>query len=387
MRDLFVSRKAAARRWQWAMRACTGAAKSQPRAAPGLRARRPRICARRAREAAPRRDPESWLPRRAPSSFVQEEEARLQRLRQEQEAQARAQQSLVRGCGSSARCRRQLRPGCGVLTRGSIREHSLVQLGQLCATPYGVDIVGVTEFVALVGALVGGITARHRKQELERLNEQLRKINLGLRQQARAGTVYAPGEHYLCSRVLPAGPSGWPSRPFATRAPSCSAGLTYAPAPSSSTVGGDGGASTSNGNGNGSAPSPLRPRHASAATLSSRPSSSSSAVTAAAGAATATAVLASPRAAPAAVGVSVVSVEEEDMSPEQLQCRETMRLGKRLLRDGQGAAAMVRFEKALMLCKGTGDKVSGSGGKKTFAARWAGAGRNGAVCGVVLALP
>ena len=28
--------------------------------------------------------------------------------------------------------------------------------GQLCATPFGVDVVGITEFVALTGALVGG---------------------------------------------------------------------------------------------------------------------------------------------------------------------------------------------------------------------------------------
>lgn len=27
---------------------------------------------------------------------------------------------------------------------------------QLCATPFGVDVVGITEFVALTGALVGG---------------------------------------------------------------------------------------------------------------------------------------------------------------------------------------------------------------------------------------
>jgi hypothetical protein len=71
------------------------------------------------------------------------------------------------------------------------------QIGKLCATPYGIDIVGITEFVALVGALVGGITARQRKAELERLNEQLRKINMSLRQQARAGTVYAPGTFRL----------------------------------------------------------------------------------------------------------------------------------------------------------------------------------------------
>ena len=44
-----------------------------------------------------------------------------------------------------------------------------------------------------IGAFVGGIVARQRKEEVEKLNEQLRKINLQLRQQARAGTIYAPG--------------------------------------------------------------------------------------------------------------------------------------------------------------------------------------------------
>lgn len=67
------------------------------------------------------------------------------------------------------------------------------QDGKLCATPFGVDVVGITELIALIGALVGGVTARRRKEEVERLNEQLRSINLNLRQQARAGTVYAPG--------------------------------------------------------------------------------------------------------------------------------------------------------------------------------------------------
>ena len=32
---------------------------------------------------------------------------------------------------------------------------------------------------------------------MERLNEQLRKINFSLRQQARAGTIYAPGLTYV----------------------------------------------------------------------------------------------------------------------------------------------------------------------------------------------
>ena len=40
------------------------------------------------------------------------------------------------------------------------------------------------------------MSARRRKQELERLNEQLRTINTQLRQQARTGTIYAPGLTY-----------------------------------------------------------------------------------------------------------------------------------------------------------------------------------------------
>lgn len=44
---------------------------------------------------------------------------------------------------------------------------------------------------------IAGVTARQRKDELERLNEQLRKINTSLRKQARAGTLYAPGLTYI----------------------------------------------------------------------------------------------------------------------------------------------------------------------------------------------
>ena len=69
--------------------------------------------------------------------------------------------------------------------------------GLLCATPFGVDVVGITEAIALVGALVGGVSARQRKQELEDVNDKLRQINLNLRQQARSGTVYAPGLNYV----------------------------------------------------------------------------------------------------------------------------------------------------------------------------------------------
>lgn len=56
-----------------------------------------------------------------------------------------------------------------------------------------------------------GVAARQRKAELERLNEQLRKINMSLRQQARAGTVYAPGLNYA--------PIPMPASPFKAAAP------------------------------------------------------------------------------------------------------------------------------------------------------------------------
>jgi hypothetical protein len=69
----------------------------------------------------------------------------------------------------------------------------MLQGSQLCATPFGIDVVGVTVFVALVGAAVGGYTARQRKAEAEKLNEQLRKINASLRQQTRAGESAGAG--------------------------------------------------------------------------------------------------------------------------------------------------------------------------------------------------
>lgn len=39
------------------------------------------------------------------------------------------------------------------------REAKEGQLDKLCATPFGVDVVGITEFIALTGALVGGMSS------------------------------------------------------------------------------------------------------------------------------------------------------------------------------------------------------------------------------------
>lgn len=132
-----------------------------------------------------------------------------------------------------------------------------------CATPFGVDVVGITEAIALIGALVGGLVARQRKKEAERLNEQLRKINMQLRQQARAGTVYAPGLSYA---------------PVGRQAFSVS----------------------------GTATIPLNNTNTEQTTETSMPT------------------------------LKALSSTDEELSPEQENCRKVMREGKRLLRSNQG---------------------------------------------------
>lgn len=66
-----------------------------------------------------------------------EEEARLFKLRQEIEGEARDELQ---------RARMQLED-----------EARTSSSGKLCATPFGVDVVGITEVIALTGALVGGV--------------------------------------------------------------------------------------------------------------------------------------------------------------------------------------------------------------------------------------
>jgi pentatricopeptide repeat protein len=50
-------------------------------------------------------------------------------------------------------------------------------------------------------------------------------------------------------------------------------------------------------------------------------------------------------------------MDDDDMSSDQIQCRDALRAGKRLLKEQNGAAAMVRFEKALLLSRALGDGV------------------------------
>ncbi|CAN8270166.1 unnamed protein product [Cochlearia groenlandica] len=66
---------------------------------------------------------------------------------------------------------------------------------EICEPESSMFNMPVLLLVALVGATVGGLLARQRKGELQRLNEQLRQINASLRRQAKIES-YAPTLSY-----------------------------------------------------------------------------------------------------------------------------------------------------------------------------------------------
>ncbi|KAL1212083.1 Protein FLUORESCENT IN BLUE LIGHT [Cardamine amara subsp. amara] len=66
---------------------------------------------------------------------------------------------------------------------------------EICEPESSMFNMPVLLLVALVGATVGGLLARQRKGELQRLNEQLRQINASLRRQAKIES-YAPSLSY-----------------------------------------------------------------------------------------------------------------------------------------------------------------------------------------------
>lgn len=102
----------------------------------------------------------------------------LAELRARREAEAKAQLEELR-----------------ILSEAEARES---RASLLCATPFGIDVVGITQTVGLIGAVVGGTSARNRKAEMEELNAKLRSVNKVLREQARSspGISYAPGLSY-----------------------------------------------------------------------------------------------------------------------------------------------------------------------------------------------
>lgn len=184
---------------------------------------------------------------------------------------------------------------------------SLAMGKTLCATPYGVDIVGISTSILALGALVGGLSARSRKMELEKVNEKLRAVNQQLRQQTRKGmspsinTLYAPG-------------------------------LTYAPQ-----QGRNNGNNTMKNN----AVSFLSEEEAEEADeeyVKKEDSNGSSTSTS--------------KYSPGA------SVDLEPAGPVcDLEVPAALRHGKRSLREGKGSEALAYFNKALMLTRQQGDKI------------------------------
>ncbi|KAK8551323.1 hypothetical protein V6N13_119793 [Hibiscus sabdariffa] len=68
-------------------------------------------------------------------------------------------------------------------------------LAETCEANYSFFNMPLLLFVSLIGATVGGLLARQRKGELQRVNEQLRQINAALRRQAKIES-YAPSLSY-----------------------------------------------------------------------------------------------------------------------------------------------------------------------------------------------
>lgn len=239
--------------------------------------------------------------------LLAEEEEQLYRLRQMEEGKVREELLEARG---------QLE-----------EEAKRSSEGKLCATPFGVDVVGITEFIALTGALVGGLSARRRKLELERLNEQLRTINMQLRQQARAGTLYAPGLTYAPTGGVQKGASSSPMATLVTlptgagsevppvgtvrREPAVKSKDNSVENNGSASADKDGAAMSKNSNG----------------------------------------------AVDEKTTVSLTSIDEEDMRPEVKQCQTALKEGKRFLKEKDAGPALVRFEKALMLARAMSDRV------------------------------
>ena len=101
--------------------------------------------------------------------LLADEEQRLFRLRQEKEEQVQREISKQRQMFE--------------------REAKDGQLDKLCATPFGVDVVGITEFIALTGALVGGTPSPLHLPQWQ-VGSDMPSIQLGAYRLIRKGTAY-----------------------------------------------------------------------------------------------------------------------------------------------------------------------------------------------------
>ena len=116
---------------------------------------------RRVEETAARANLESVM------AELKDEEAKLKALRFEREAERVREINEIRAL-EEQKARAQVAEG-----------------NTLCVTPFGVDVVGITQTVALVGAIGAGLTSNARKAEIAELNEKLRAVNSTLRAQIR----------------------------------------------------------------------------------------------------------------------------------------------------------------------------------------------------------
>ncbi|TXG68255.1 hypothetical protein EZV62_003190 [Acer yangbiense] len=82
-----------------------------------------------------------------------------------------------------------------VVTNAFMLTTPLKALAETCEADNSLFNMPLLLFVALIGATVGGLVARQRKGELQRVNEQLRQINAALRRQAKIES-YAPALSY-----------------------------------------------------------------------------------------------------------------------------------------------------------------------------------------------
>jgi len=98
---------------------------------------------------------------------LRDEEAKLKALRFEREAERVREINEIRAL-EEQKARAQVANG-----------------NTLCVTPFGVDVVGISQTVALVGAIGAGLTSNARKAEIAELNEKLRAVNSTLRAQIR----------------------------------------------------------------------------------------------------------------------------------------------------------------------------------------------------------
>ena len=109
---------------------------------------------------------------------LKEEEAKLKALRFEREAERVREINEIRQL-EEQKARAQVANG-----------------NTLCVTPFGVDVVGITQTVALVGAIGAGLTSNARKAEIAELNEKLRAVNSTLRAQIRQPIAANPSGVY-----------------------------------------------------------------------------------------------------------------------------------------------------------------------------------------------